>query len=90
MNAIHISTSDQDEPGRYEIRLTGHLDDRWADWFAGLTITWEDNGETLLTGPVADQAALHGLLRKVRDLGLPLVSVLRIELERAHRPAVKP
>jgi len=90
MNAIHISTSDQDEPGRYEIRLTGHLDDRWADWFAGLTITWEDNGETLLTGPVADQAALYGLLRKVRDLGLPLVSVRRIELERMHRPAVNP
>jgi hypothetical protein len=90
MNTIHISTSDQDEPGRYEIRLTGHLDDRWADWFAGLTITREDNGETLLTGPVADQAALYGLLRKVRDLGLPLVSVLRVELEWAHRPAVNP
>ncbi len=90
MNDIHISTSDQDEPGRYEIRLKGHLDDRWADWFAGLSITWEDSGETLLTGPVADQAALHGLLRRVRDLGLPLVSVLRVEPVSAHRPAVNP
>jgi hypothetical protein len=90
MNATHIATSDQDEPGRYEIRLKGHLDARWADWFAGLTITWEDNGETQLTGPVADQAALHGLLRKVRDLGLPLVSVLRVEPEQAQRPAGNP
>jgi hypothetical protein len=59
----------------YEIRLKGHLDDRWAEWFEGLTITLEDNGDTLLTGPVIDQAALHALLKKVRDLGMPLVSV---------------
>jgi hypothetical protein len=84
------ATHNQDEPGQYEIRLKGHLDARWADWFAGLTITWEDNGETQLTGPVADQAALHGLLRKVRDLGLPLLSVLRVEPEQADRPAVNP
>jgi hypothetical protein len=63
----------------YEIRLKGHLDDRWAEWFEGLTITLEDNGDTLLTGPVIDQAALHGLLRKVRDLGLPLISVSPVE-----------
>jgi hypothetical protein len=63
----------------YEIRLKGHLDDRWNDWFEGLTITLEDNDVTLLTGPMADQAALHGLLKKVRDLGLPLVSVSPIE-----------
>ena len=61
----------------YEIRLKGHLDDRWAEWFEGLTVTLEEDGDTLLTGPVIDQAALHGLLRKVRDLGLSLVSVNR-------------
>jgi hypothetical protein len=64
-----------DNSGLYEIRLKGHLDDRWAEWFEGLTITLEENGDTLLTGPVVDQAALHGLLKKVRDLGMPLVSV---------------
>ncbi len=59
----------------YEIRLKGHLDDRWAEWFEGLTITLEANGNTLLTGTVIDQAALHGLLKKVRDLGMTLVSI---------------
>jgi hypothetical protein len=70
---------------RYEIRLKGHLGDQWAEWFEGLTITLEDNGDTLLTGPVIDQAALHGLLKKVRDLGLPLVSVCPLE----HGPATR-
>ena len=59
----------------YQIRVKGHLDSQWTDWFGGLTVTLEDNGEMLLTGPVIDQAALHGLLKKVRDLGLTLVSV---------------
>ncbi len=59
----------------YQIRLRGHLDQQWAAWFDGLTVTQAENGDTLLTGPVADQAALHGLLRKVRDLGMPLLSV---------------
>lgn len=63
----------------YAIRIKGHLDDKWADWFEGLTITLEENGDTLITGTVVDQAALHGLLKKVRDLGLPLVSVSPVE-----------
>jgi hypothetical protein len=73
----------------YEIRLKGHLDDRWAEWFEGLTITLEEDGNTLLTGPVVDQAALHGLLKKVRDLGLPLVSVSPVEPGQADMPEVK-
>ncbi len=79
MGEKNASTADNYEPGLYEIRIKGHLDDRWADWFEGLTITLEDNGETLLTGLVVDQAALHGWLAKVRDLGMPLLSVSRIE-----------
>jgi hypothetical protein len=67
----------------YQITVKGHLDNRWANWFEGLTITREDNGETLLTGPVVDQAALHGLLRKVRDLGMPLLSVTRVRPSQA-------
>ncbi len=63
----------------YEICLKGHLDARWADWFEGLTITLTEHGDTLLTGPVIDQAALYGLLKKVRDLGLPLLSVNPVE-----------
>ncbi len=63
----------------YQIRIKGHLDSQWTDWFEGLTITLEEDGDTLLTGPVVDQAALHGLLKKVRDLGMPLVSVSSLE-----------
>ena len=70
------------EPGRYEICIKGHLNDRWADWFEGLIITALDNGETLLTGPVVDQAALHGVLKKVRDVGMPLLSVNRMPTSR--------
>ncbi len=62
----------------YQIRITGQLGREWTDWFEGLVITLEANGDTLLTGPVVDQAALHGVLKKVRDLGLPLVSVTRV------------
>ena len=64
-----------DQPGIYQIRLKGHLVSQWTEWFEGLTITREADGNTLLTGPVIDQAALHGLLKKVRDLGMPLLSV---------------
>ena len=63
------------EPDRYEIRVKGHLADRWAAWFDGMAVTRQADGTTVLDGPVADQSALHGLLRKVSDLGLPLVSV---------------
>ena len=65
-------------PSTYQIRIEGHLGPVWTHWFAGLSITLEDNGDTLLTGAVADQAALHGLLKKVRDLGVPLISVDRL------------
>ena len=72
------TNTDPRQPTIYQIRLRGHLGSQWTDWFGGLTVTQEDNGETLLTGPVVDQAALHGLLKKVRDLGMPLVSVVSI------------
>jgi hypothetical protein len=70
-----ISAGPHHSPGRYEIRLKGHLDSRWAAWFDGLSLTNENDGTTIICGPVADQAALHGLLQKIRDLGLPLISV---------------
>ena len=79
MSEKHALPEYHDESGLYEIRIKGHLNNRWADWFEGLTITVEEDGDTLLTGPVIDQAALHGLLKKVRDLGMPLVSVRPIE-----------
>jgi hypothetical protein len=79
MSTTPTSTEGYQEPGHYEIRIKGHLDNRWAEWFEGFTITLENNGETRLSGTVVDQSALHGLLRKVRDLGMPLVSVNRVE-----------
>ena len=73
------SESDPGQPPVYQIRIKGHLGRHWTDWFEGLTITLEDNGETLLTCAVVDQAALHGVLRKVRDLGMPLLSVVCVK-----------
>lgn len=75
MEATLTPNSLVNQPTAYEIRVQGHLDRRWDDWFEGLTITLADTGDTLITGLVADQAALHGLLKKVRDLGVPLLSV---------------
>jgi len=69
------------DPMVYQIRIKGHLDSQWTDWFGGMTITLEDNGDTVLTGKVIDQAALYGLIKKVRDLGMSLVSVNRVEPE---------
>ena len=90
MRETDVPTGEHDEPELTEIRVKGHLDNRWAAWFDGLTITREDNGDTCLSGPVVDQAALHGLLRKVRDLGLPLVSVIHVEPTLADGLVVKP
>lgn len=73
----------------YQIRLEGHLDFEWTEWFGGLALALEENGDTLLTGPVTDQAALHGLLKKVRDLGIPLISVNRVKRDEAGAANVK-
>ena len=78
MPSTFNSESDPGQPLVYQIRIKGHLGRQWTDWFGGLTITLEDNGETLLTGAVVDKAALHGLLRKVRDVAMPLLSVNRV------------
>ena len=71
----HTSERDADQPINYQIRILGHLGPQWMSWFDGLTIMLEEDGNTLLSGPVIDQAALHGILKKVRDLGMPLLSV---------------
>ncbi len=83
MSNKHNSEMDLNQPTIYEIRIKGHLDRQWTDWFGGLSIAREDNGETLLTGLVIDQAALHGLLKKVRDVGIPLLSVTRVQTGQA-------
>jgi len=77
------------EPLVYQIRIKGHLGPHWADWFEKLTLTLEANGETLLTGPVVDQAALYGVLRKVRDAGLPLLSVVCVKPGQADESDVR-
>lgn len=77
-----------DRPVNYQIRLKGQLDAQWTAWFGGMTVTLTNDGDTVLTGPVADQAALHGLLRKVRDIGIPLVSVN--EIHQSHQATDAP
>jgi hypothetical protein len=81
-------TTNPSQPTVYQIRIKGHLGHQWTDWFEGLTITLEEDGDTLLTGPVIDQAALHGLLKKVRDLGMPLVSFSPVETGQADQSDV--
>ena len=81
--------TDPGQPMVYQIRIKGHLGRQWTDWFEGLTITLVEDGDTLLTGPVVDQAALHGLLKRVRDLGMPLVSVSPLAPGQADTPTVK-
>lgn len=82
-----MSTGQEHEPGQYEIRVKGHLQSRWAAWFDGMSLTHETDGTTNISGPVVDQAALHGLLHTLRDTGLPLISVTQIEPD---RPDVHP
>jgi hypothetical protein len=84
-----IPADHYDNPGRYEIRLKGHLDSRWAAWFDGLTLTHHSDGTTISGGPVADQAALYGLLQKTRDLGLPLISVNHVEPGHPRMPTIE-
>jgi hypothetical protein len=90
MTDRQTSTPDPFGAGRYEIRLAGHLDAHWTAWFDGLTVDRAADGTTVIHGPVADQAALHGLLARVRDLGLPLVSVTRIDEPADDRPTDTP
>jgi hypothetical protein len=75
---------DRSEAGRYEVRLAGHLDAHWTAWFDGLTVNRGSDGTTVISGLISDQAALHGLLQRVRDLGLPIVSVIRIDGGQPH------
>jgi hypothetical protein len=81
-----MSTGQHQSPRRYEIRVRGHLESRWAAWFDGMTLTHDSDGTTTISGPVVDQAALHGLLRTLRDTGLPLVSLSPVEPDRADVP----
>lgn len=89
MSETHPVIESDYDPGYYEIRIKGHLSNRWSQKLGDLTITLEECGDTLLTGPVVDQAALFGLLRKVRDLGMPLISVTRLQPGQDDPPEVK-
>ncbi len=85
MSKTSNSKIEKGQPEVYEIRIKGHLGSQWTDWFEGLTITLEDAGDTLLAGPVTDQAALYGVLKKVRDLGMSLLSVNRIQFDEIYQ-----
>lgn len=85
MSGPHESTEDRSEAGHYEIRLQGHLATRWSAWFDGMSLTHNSDGTTVLHGSVVDQAALHGLLTKVRDLGLPLIAVTQVDRTSPNR-----
>lgn len=87
-NERSTASATRHETSGYAIRVEGHLDARWATWFDGLSLLHAGDGTTIIYGAVVDQAGLHGLLRKVRDLGLPLVSVIRVELEQVNGPDV--
>ncbi len=89
MSNKHNLKHDADRPPVYQIRIKGHLGQQWTDWFVGLTITLEEDGDMLLTGPVIDQAALHGLLKKVRDLGMPLLSVILVQPDQGDAADIK-
>ncbi len=90
MTERHPSEDDRPEARRYEIRLAGHLDAHWVAWFDGLAVIQQGDGTTVIRGPVADQSALHGLLQRVRDLGLPLVSVTRVDTDEPDLPPTTP
>ena len=83
-----MSTGQHHEPALYQIRVRGHLESRWAAWFDGMSLTHETDGTTNISGPVVDQAALHGLLHTLRDTGLPLVSVTQVEPDRTDVPPI--
>ena len=88
MSHEHAAQTDLDQPAIYHIRIEGHLGPHWSDWFGGLIVTLDHDAETLLSGPVVDQAALHAVLRKVRDLGMPLLSVTRVKPGQSEGPDV--
>ena len=88
MSHEHAAQTDLDQLAIYHIRIEGHLGPHWSDWFGGLIVTLDGDGETLLSGPVVDQAALHAVLRKVRDLGMPLLSVTRVTPGQSEGPDV--
>jgi len=86
MSSEQKSKQDPDQPNIFQIRIQGHLSQQWQDWFEGLRITLEEDGNTLLSGPVVDQSALHGILKKIRDLGIPLLSINSIGPNQSTNP----